>query len=206
MFAAAGLLFAVLALAAPPQAVRPRVHLDVTVERDVVLGAEDLRAALALVASIWAPVIDVSVSLPAAPTPAGTGDTLHVLVRDRRLEGSESGLAWIPFVNGEPLNELTVSLAAVHHLRDHGQWNGRSFATLAPRASALFVQRAIGRAIAHEIGHYLLRSRVHERRGLMRAVFTVDETMKVRPALGPAARSYAAMLAAKEERAANDTR
>ena len=206
MFAAAGVLLAVLALAAPPQVTRPRVHLDVQVDREVVLRAEDLREAMALVARIWAPVVDISVSLPATPTPAGIGNTLHVRISDRRLEGSESGLAWIPFVNGEPLNELTVSLPAVHDLRDHGQWNGRLFSTLPPHASALFVQRAIGRAIAHEVGHYVLRSRAHERRGLMRAVFTVNEIMTLRPALGPAARSVAAMLAAMDERAANDAR
>ena len=44
MFAAAGVLLAVLALAAPPQVTRPRVHLDVQVDRGVVLRAEDLRA------------------------------------------------------------------------------------------------------------------------------------------------------------------
>lgn len=206
MFAAAGLLFTVLALAAPPQMPRPRVHLDVRVAQGVVLRAEDLREALALVATIWAPVVDVSASQPDVPTPAGLGDTLHVRISDRRLEESEGGLAWIPFVNGEPLNVLTVSLPAVQDLREHGQWNGRLFSALPPQASALFVQRAIGRAIAHEVGHYLLRSRAHERRGLMRAVFTVNEIMTVRPALGPAAHSVAAMLAAMDARAANDAR
>jgi hypothetical protein len=31
--------------------------------------------------------------------------------------------------------------------------------------------RLLGRAIAHELGHYLLRSRDHSRQGLMRASF-----------------------------------
>jgi hypothetical protein len=37
------------------------------------------------------------------------------------------------------------------------------------------VARALGRAAAHELGHYLLASREHARRGLMRARFNADE-------------------------------
>jgi hypothetical protein len=39
----------------------------------------------------------------------------------------------------------------------------------------LFLGRAMGRALAHEIGHYLLTSKVHTRRGLMKAVLTAAE-------------------------------
>jgi len=37
--------------------------------------------------------------------------------------------------------------------------------------------RAIGRSIAHEMGHYLLRSKTHTARGLMRSLLTADEIM-----------------------------
>lgn len=206
MFAAAGLLFAALALVTSPQVSRPRVHLDVQIERGVSLRSEDLRDALTHAAAIWRPAVELSVSLPDAPRPAGAADTLRVLISGRRLDGSESGLAWIPFVDGEPLHELTVSMPAIQHLLEHGSWDGRPFTSLPPRASALFLQRAIGRTIAHEVGHYLLRSRNHERRGLMRAVFSVDEIMAARPTLGPAARNYARRMEPTDERAANDPR
>lgn len=206
MLTVAGLLFAAVALAASPPTARPRVHLDVHVDAGMTVNREDLREALALAVAIWKPVVEVSVSLPWAGTPAGAADALRVRIADRGLPGSESGLAWIPFVDGEPQSELTVSMPGVRQLLQHGSWNGRPFTSLPPLASALFVQRAIGRAVAHELGHYLLRSRAHERRGLMRAVFSVDEIMKARPTLGPAARSYAMALMAKDERAANDAR
>jgi hypothetical protein len=34
--------------------------------------------------------------------------------------------------------------------------------------------RAMGRALAHEMGHYLLASKVHTRRGLMQATHTAS--------------------------------
>ena len=40
----------------------------------------------------------------------------------------------------------------------------------------------LGRAIAHEIGHLLLRSADHPRLGLMRALWTTDELRGVKPA------------------------
>lgn len=206
MPAAAGLLFAVVALAASPEPARPRVHLDVHVEADVSLRSDDLREALALAVAIWKPVVEVSVGLPGVQRPVGAADTLRVTISERRLPGSEGGLAWIPFADGEPLPDLTVSMPGVRQLLEQGSWNGRPFGSLPPVASSLFLQRAIGRAIAHEVGHYLLRSREHERRGLMRAVFSVDEIMKARPTLGPAARNYARALMGQDERAANDPR
>src|SRR5262245_48352469 len=38
-----------------------------------------------------------------------------------------------------------------------------------------YLARAMGRALAHEIGHYLLASPVHSERGLMRAIHTAPE-------------------------------
>lgn len=206
MFVAAGLLLAAVALVASPQTHRPRVHLDVVVEHGVVLALDDLRRALAHAAAIWQPVVDLSVGLPGAPSPAGAADALRVVISNRRLEGSDSGLAWIPFMDGEPQHELTVSMPGVRRLLEQGSWNGRPFALLPKQASSLFLQRAIGRAVAHEVGHYLLRTRSHEGRGLMRAVFTVDEIMKARPALGPAARNYARTLEAAGAVAASAVR
>jgi hypothetical protein len=42
----------------------------------------------------------------------------------------------------------------------------------------LFLARALGRALAHEIGHYLLPTRGHTVRGLMRARFALHELME----------------------------
>src|SRR5262249_3192437 len=38
------------------------------------------------------------------------------------------------------------------------------------------IGRALGRALAHELGHYILRSKIHTGRGLMRASWTSAQT------------------------------
>jgi hypothetical protein len=44
----------------------------------------------------------------------------------------------------------------------------------------MFLVRAMARAIAHELGHYLLASREHAARGLMRGQLTADDIMQPR--------------------------
>ena len=39
----------------------------------------------------------------------------------------------------------------------------------------LLMARAMGRALAHELGHYLLASKLHTRRGLMKAALSAVE-------------------------------
>lgn len=205
MLAALGLLVAAAAATAtgPHPSHRPRVHLVVDVERDVTLTGEDVSALTEVVRTIWKPVLDVSVSRPGSPVMGTTGDTLRLVVTNRRLEASENGLAWIEFVDGEPKSELTVSMGAVNRMLAKGEWRGRPLASLPPRVSRLFVQRAMGLAVAHEMGHYLLRSRTHDRKGLMQAMFTVDEIMDGRAKLGSAASAYAMRVAAQDTLAWN---
>jgi hypothetical protein len=39
----------------------------------------------------------------------------------------------------------------------------------------MFLGRAMGRALAHELGHYLTASKAHAKKGLMRATRTASE-------------------------------
>ena len=48
---------------------------------------------------------------------------------------------------------------------------GRAFAEWPPALAAQMTGRALGRVLAHEIGHYLLASPAHARNGLMQAAF-----------------------------------
>jgi hypothetical protein len=182
MLAALGLLLATTVADRPADLPRPRLNLQVKVERGVNLTTNDLNAIVADVTRIWAPVVDVVFSTSGTVRLAAV-DTLHVAITNRRLPATaHTGLAWIDFVNGEPQRDITVSVAAATTLRDAGTWWGKPFASLPPRASAVFLQRAVARALAHEVGHYLLRSSAHTGSGLMRASFTVDEIMDSRSA------------------------
>ena len=81
-------------------------------------------------------------------------------------------IAWLKFDDGAPTHRVQVSKTAAAALLAMTSWAGGSRAlidgTVGLRSVAL--GRIVGRALAHEIGHYLLASPTHADRGLMRAV------------------------------------
>jgi hypothetical protein len=186
MFTALGVLLVAAAVAAPSPAdvPRPRLQLRVEVDGNIALDAADLRVIASEVRAIWSPLVDVAVTIGTASARLAAVDSVSLVITNRALDTTENtGLGWIEFVNGEPQPTITVSMAAASRLLEHGRWRGVQFSKLPPRVSHLFLQRAIARAAAHEVGHYVLRSRNHSRRGLMRAVFTVDQIMDGRPSV-----------------------
>ncbi|HUR34576.1 MAG TPA: hypothetical protein VM032_12325 [Vicinamibacterales bacterium] len=132
------------------------------------------------------------------------------MITSRTLPGAEGGgLGWIAFAGDEPQREITVSITVAERMLKEAAWGHRPFTTLPPQASRLFLRRALARASAHEIGHYLLRSRAHTRSGLMRARFTPDEIMDDRKSLSrlepeAVARLKGAALVARSRPAAGD--
>jgi hypothetical protein len=67
--------------------------------------------------------------------------------------------------------------AALVHRGDH------AFTSFPTALADTFLARALGRALAHEIGHYLLGTREHTLHGLMRAQFTPQDLLG--DAIGP---------------------
>ncbi len=183
MLAAIALLLAAAAVV-PADMLRPRLLLRLEVEPGVAVTADDLDAIASGVRRIWAPLLDVAVTGPGESRGPVAVDTVRVVLTNRTLpDAAHTGLAWIGFVDGEPQSSITMSVSAVRRLQEKGTWHGRPFSALPPLASVLFRQRALTRALAHEVGHYLLRSTAHAGRGLMQAVFSVDELMDTRRSL-----------------------
>ena len=88
-------------------------------------------------------------------------------------------LGWISFVKpGQPLNLITVSVAAARTLMAHEAWMGRPFRQLPAFIQQELIARAVSWSVAHEIGHYLLRTSGHSRVGLMRAQLRASEVMR----------------------------
>jgi hypothetical protein len=56
-------------------------------------------------------------------------------------------------------------------------WGGRPVRDLPRRVQERFVSQALSRGMAHEIGHYLLRSSAHAPSGLMRSRLSVADIM-----------------------------
>ena len=77
-----------------------------------------------------------------------------------------------------PATTLAIEVAAVEATVARTRWGGRPFDQWPPAWRDTLVGRALGRVLAHEIGHYLLASRRHAGDGLMRASFDGDELLR----------------------------
>ena len=83
----------------------------------------------------------------------------------------QQALGWIPFTSKGPL-------PSIHLLRSNAERQLAGTPGLWDRTTSsheTLLGRALGRALSHELGHYLLRSRVHTSHGLMRAVRSSEE-------------------------------
>jgi hypothetical protein len=93
-------------------------------------------------------------------SPRCTGETANALP-----------LASIDFINGEPLHRIIVCRDEVDLVAAKAT---PGWSTLPAQARDDIVARVMGRAVAHEIGHYLF-GRAHTARGLMRARHSAAE-------------------------------
>jgi hypothetical protein len=100
---------------------------------------------------------------PRAPAVAGRGERLGAILFDHEHV---------------PATAITIDVAAVTATVAAARVAGRRLDE-SPRAwREALIGRALGRVLAHEIGHYLLASRVHTLQGLMRAAFDADELLR----------------------------
>jgi hypothetical protein len=134
--------------------------------------------------TIWRPYAEIDFGGPGAGAGA-YDDALRLLITDHSQRAGINGavLGWIEFLDGEPRNTITVSMAAARTLMNQGKWLGRPIDSLPPVLRQRFLTRALSRSAAHEIGHYLLRSTAHAERGLMRERMTIEEIMDDAPGL-----------------------
>ena len=101
----------------------------------------------------------------------------RVLIDDKRgtPRGAASPIGWVNFVDDEPDGDIHISHAnAERFVLTVGGIDG-SARRMTPAERFLLVGRTLGRALAHEIGHYLLKSREHTTNGLMKGRRTVQE-------------------------------
>jgi hypothetical protein len=154
-------------VAPPPR----RIRLEII--RATPVTDEALAVATGETAAIWAPhgVTVLPVAAPAPGEPAADV-TIKVLLRDapaNRIDGrTASGyraLASLVFAGPtEPGGVMFVSLEAARQTV-----RAAKLVRWPPAVQERLAARLLGRAIAHELGHYLLRSREHSDTGLMRA-------------------------------------
>jgi hypothetical protein len=159
------------ALAAP-------VRLGLAFTPDSALPPAVVRAASAEAADIWAPHgVAVDLLLPCGWVP----DNLEVLTI--AIAGSSTGsgpwqgrLGTIAFdAEDVPRPYLTVFFdGLMRMIASTPMWMAGA-PQWPPARREQVVGRALGRVIAHEIGHFVLRTRDHTSSGLMRPVLGADE-------------------------------
>jgi hypothetical protein len=103
--------------------------------------------------------------------------TLHVIIGHDVRPGRAGGLAlgWIVFADSAPEQEIYVSYANAQQLMFEAPGVVGAPGRMPLLEKHTLLGRAMGRALAHEIGHYLLASKVHTARGLMQARHTASD-------------------------------
>jgi hypothetical protein len=172
-------LLALLALtgaAAPPHPLI-EIALDVDARLPPVLS----RLAVQEMAAIWAPygVAIATVASPApCPLPGAAGVVLTVRIENTPIRPDlwSSPFASIRFVDGVPEPTILLHYGTLTRLGLETIVLGGEYEAQWPRrARDLVLGRMIGRVLAHEVGHWLLRARGHSPTGLMRAVQRATE-------------------------------
>jgi hypothetical protein len=170
------LLSCVAAIAAPSPAALDgapdglSTRLTIAVEwRTAVLPAQFREAALEEAAAIWQPY-----RLCCRWVDRGAEVTLTI-DDEAMLAGPHTpfvtSLGWVAFLDGRPDRVLHVSVPGVRQFIRDLRVGGQSIDDLPARIRHIVMARVLGRAAAHEIGHYLLASAEHSRYGLMRPTF-----------------------------------
>jgi len=117
----------------------------------------------------------VAARLDQNPFDASAG--LRIVIGDARGAAHDGllPLGWIQFDHDSPAQEIYLSYRnAIDFMTDSAGVAG-AITRMPPVEKEIKLARAMGRALAHELGHYLLASKAHTERGLMRATHTASE-------------------------------
>jgi hypothetical protein len=169
---ASTLLLCLLGLAASPW---PRRHVDLVFEGTRITPTSEA-AAMEEVARIWAAYgVDIRKGNPITAGEPGAS-RLTVLLVERQDQHMASGaLASISFFDDLPQPTIFVYPSTIATVVSSGKLLGLQASQWPPDLREQILGRVLGRALAHEIGHFLLRSRHHAEFGLMRANPPVSE-------------------------------
>lgn len=178
--AAAALATSLAAAASTPSPLPPLV---ITVTEMTDMPARLVPRVLEEANAIWNSVGVTFVWRRVAPQAAARMDQVPAATPLRIIIGTARGtarenripLGWIQFDDDGPAREIYVSYRnAVEYLKGSDLIVGiASQMTMLERE--IYLARAMGRALAHELGHYLLASKEHTRRGLMQATHTASD-------------------------------
>jgi len=156
----------------------PRLAVHLSIDQDGGLSALQLQLAIDEVRKIWADAhVDVTAGRYGEPCgPEEATISLRVLRTPLPAEGVDWTLGWVtPGGGGRSAPLLFVSLSAITATVQGTVAFDRPVKTLTRVLQQRLTAQAIGRVIAHELGHYLLGKAAHRDRGLMRPKYIAAE-------------------------------
>jgi hypothetical protein len=163
-------------LPAQPASSRPsRIQIDLALDGPT-LPPRLAAAAVEEVAHIWTPYgVDIE-----ALRPGGAGRRgavrLAVKLADRPdPQSAAKALGSIRFLGDVPEPAIVLYQDAMERLISTAAIFGRGYREWPVALGHSILGRVLGRALAHEIGHFLLRSRQHSTAGLMRSELTAAD-------------------------------
>jgi len=114
----------------------------------------------------------------------GDGDafaTLRVVIGNGRgaAHDGETPLGWIIFEDSQPTENIHVSYTNAERFMDESVKVSGSVVGMTRFEHDMILGRIAGRALAHELGHYLLATKAHTRTGLMKASRSAHELVAI---------------------------
>jgi hypothetical protein len=146
--------------------------ITLVVDRSQVVAESLVTAMLNETAAIWKP-LGVDVRRGARDNSQSPAPIVHVIVTDDAVAGSaiDTRLGWIHFLApNDPEPVIYLSRLAALQLLD----STSTLRQYPARRRDILVSRMLGRALAHELGHYLLESKGHASYGLMRSTWPLE--------------------------------
>lgn len=113
-------------------------------------------------------------SLPLSERSLTVVDSGHIFAGQRHADTPRLGAVIFEDGHVQADQRLTVSVDEVERLVNEAPWASRRVGDWPLAFRQELVGRALGRVLAHEIGHYLLAWRTHTPKGLMRSDFRND--------------------------------
>ena len=161
----------------PPVSRAPcAIAIELQVRAPLRWGAFEWHLVMGEAARIWAPYGVTLCWGESDDACRGLEVKLRVLLAEdpppppRAAQGSLLG--WIWFRGSDPRGDIVLSLNGARALVSRARLGDRPLASLPASVIEGRLPEAVGRALAHEIGHFVLRDRTHARRGLMVNRFT----------------------------------
>jgi hypothetical protein len=146
--------------------------VTIAVDRPLDFSESFIHAMLTETAAIWRP-LGVALRWGTSGDREASAMTVHVIVSNEPPHRSSTieRLGWIHFLTpDEPEPIVYVSRVAALELLN----SSSRLRQYPERRRDVLLSRMLGRALAHELGHYLLASRTHTSYGLMRSTWPLD--------------------------------